>query len=352
MRTCHTLNDQGARCILRDVNLRVESTIPSFLLFMRLDGRERLSHLRSLQLEFVRYDQLRASLREFFVRLAPHSSLKRLRIFCPEAFFDCDRRLVDAIGALESIEELDIQPWAGIHCLRLLSTAKSRLVKVDIDRGVLTERYSRFNIVTAFKRFRDSLETLSVAGSVDITPGNTTYPRMRSLTLNDPGEVLRLHDLINVFPSLESLRVIMGDDPTRYRDDAMLDRMRAVNVVFQQTHHSWPAPMVELAASLAELYVLGISVPVRSLHIEQEYLFEEKQVGSATRMLRAVLDDARPLELHYEAPRLGCPFLKDPEFLSVFSETRDPPMNELWFNVDVSRDRYSSADLCDVLVSL
>ena len=145
MKTCNTLNSEGARYLFKDeVSFRYDAELVSFFWFLKARDNSsercrRITFLNRLSLDSKdpteNISQTLELLFEIVVRFGGVSNLTSLKISQAEALLTAHPPLIAAIAKLTTLKTLDLQ-YTGQHCATLLRTLQSSLVTVSIYFGL------------------------------------------------------------------------------------------------------------------------------------------------------------------------------------------------------------------------
>ncbi len=312
MRTCRTLNHEGARYLLnRDPYLTTAKQATSFLLFLYARGQASLTANRLYWLEGLSigsdYDPDRSkeeafafTLKHLFTHFAPHACrLVRLDIDQDEgeSLFSAEPELGIAISNLDTLRTLTIT-YAADHTMIMLRALKSRLFHADITFDPDLSRDIADDPVTTLANSQTSLRTLSLGwAAVASSPSPPRYPFLHKLSLSYVALPITWH-LVQAFPNLSTISTseialrIHFADPHETQEEARM-RLRLRNIDDQQRYGSWTS-LRSFKGSLSMLFVLGLVCDVSHVDVGNDHDPEET---FDLDMLHAVFMDTRPTQL-------------------------------------------------------
>ncbi|EJF66542.1 hypothetical protein DICSQDRAFT_164386 [Dichomitus squalens LYAD-421 SS1] len=199
-RTCSTLYRGGAIYLLKDdVALQTEEQLLSFCLFIAVDERTRLHHLRTLTLLCDPLPQdVTEGLVHIFKRVAHLESL--LLLTEGDGFLRSHTDLLDAISGVESLRHLHINS-VGRLARDLLKKSRSNLVSLEILFGIMS-----IHPVSVLAAIAPTLEELIVY--YDRTVRHplhppAVYPKLPKFVLKTDYPILRPN--INAFPNIAQI---------------------------------------------------------------------------------------------------------------------------------------------------
>ncbi|TFK79773.1 hypothetical protein K466DRAFT_667981 [Polyporus arcularius HHB13444] len=303
VKTCRALHREGGKALLRstDVELHTRLQTMSFLLFMHADASGRFPSLRALRLQprgalFGPTDWDGTLLVGFFLELAGRcSGLKSLLIEGGYTHTDewLSEELARAVSKLRSLTDLTLSLVHDVFWNPLRTAMLSHLLRADLTIPApvpMPPTQVAIDLTHILEGSRYTLESITLMGSSRhkiVTRGGLVYPRLKTLDLHGAW-IPTTADYITSFPALKSLMV--SDYRISRLSDEVYASVRGENKRYQRARGSWPY-MHCFLGNTQHLYLLGLSC-----HVHQVYLNNITEDVSAA-MLRAVLDDVRPVDL-------------------------------------------------------
>ncbi|TFK90769.1 hypothetical protein K466DRAFT_651389 [Polyporus arcularius HHB13444] len=289
MRTCRTLNLQGAKHLFKSpVVLETDDQAVSFVqFFVARNDRSTASHryhlLRDLCIKLVSPSQdAAATLTCFFTHIAvPYmANFVRLELHHPEELLGANEELRPAISALPLLQSIKVTN-AGPLCGAMLEDLRSPLVfaYVDIDWESDIESDPGMLLCNA----RHTLQELSL--------NYVPVPSPR---------VLR-----RACPNLRHLHI----NASSRQDWVEMQEIRDEHAA----QHSWHS-LHAYSGSVNVLYMLHLRCPISRLDIHDE------DTPLPPLALQKILLDSRPTHLILETDRTGASYYFNSEFISLFSQ--------------------------------
>ncbi|KAI1794821.1 hypothetical protein LXA43DRAFT_1091426 [Ganoderma leucocontextum] len=362
MKTCNTLNNEGARYLLEDgVSLRREARlVKSFIWFMitRRNPNERfrrLTFLNKLSLDFDHPTEDAARLLAVFFETIARAASKftSLNIDNAEALLTTYPPLGAAIANLTTLKALNLSS-TGEHCATLLRTLQSSLVMATIFFGlhargredeVIPEH--AMNPILLLEASQSTLESLNTSFSLSTHDG-PCYANVTHLSLSCmPLPVIE--DYIRAFPNILSLTT---SNCSPYRDEPEVwDHRREMSMLYQAQSGSWRS-LREYQGSTLVLWILGLTchIPSIKLNFQHRPPYEPLEVDS--NRLNDVLLDVRPSHLALILP--GASSILDEAFRSTLcAEGRLQVLDlRVLFHINRANDTVSVGDILGLLVDV
>ncbi|RDX50256.1 hypothetical protein OH76DRAFT_1482408 [Lentinus brumalis] len=311
MRTCCTLNHEGARYLLaHDPYLTRAEQVKSLALFLRARNKATLAANRLYWLEGLSissyYHQSKpmeeafaSALKFFFIHFAPLARrFVRLDIGQGEGepLFSAEPELAIAISNLNTLRTFTTTKVAG-RTITMLRALKSCLFHADISIDPELTRNAVDDPIATLANSQSSLRTLSLGwAAVASSPSPLRFPFLDTLSLTRVASPTTWH-LVQAFPNLctissldVALRVYSGD-PDDTQEVRTLQRLR--NIADQRRYGSWTS-LRSFKGSLAMLFVLGLACHVSHVDIGND---AEPDESFDLDMLQAVFMDTRPTHL-------------------------------------------------------
>ncbi|PIL22886.1 hypothetical protein GSI_15582 [Ganoderma sinense ZZ0214-1] len=356
MKTCSTLNSEGAKYILTDgVFLRHERGLMSFIWFLiarngSSECRRRLTFLKKLSLDFYPPTEVAAGILEGFFELVPVTSgLICLEISEAEALLAMHPPLGVAIAKLTRLKTLNLSD-AGEHCALLLRTLRSSLVFADItfvtSNGEPEDeatRRSNANPILLLEGSQSTLESLSTNFATS-SPDGPRYTNVTSLTLMYI-DLLVIEDYIRAFPNV---RTLSSSECSGFREDReRWEDRRATSMLHQARHGTWRS-LRHYVGTVLDLWTFGLACQIRTVGfgVPQNRMVQDPD------MLNDVLSDARPSALDLMLP--GASYLLDEALRSVLSVERGLRELDLrvLLHINGNDEIVSVGDVLDLLVDV
>ena len=347
MKTCHTLNSEGAQYLLRDeVSIECDAQLLSFMCFLMArnnpdDCVRRMSFFNKLSLHFDYPSPDIAILLTgiFEIIVGAGFSFTSLKVSWAEDLLRAHPLLGAAIAKLTTLKTLELS-FAGAHCAALLRTLQSKLVAADITFGDTDHEDEDLpecdrNPLLLLRGSQSTLKSLSTGHSVSFLRG-PRYTNVTHLSLSYISLPI-VEGYIHAFPNL---RIFSALECSVYRDDSEVwEDRRMTSIEYQARHGTWQS-LGFYSGSMRVLWLLGLTchVPSIKLDIEDDELELDK--------LNDVLHDVRPTCLVLKLPEASC--LSDKGFLSALCTDT---LQELDLSVSFSPEKDSTLFVGDVLVS-
>ncbi|RDX50228.1 hypothetical protein OH76DRAFT_1417924 [Lentinus brumalis] len=310
MRTCRTLNLQGAKHLFKSpVVLETDDQAVSFVqFFVARNDKSAASHryhlLRDLCIKLASPSyEAAAALTFFFAHIAvPYlANFVRLELHHPEDLLGANEELRPAISALPLLQSIKVTN-AGPLCGAMLEDLRSPLVfaYVDID----WESDIESDPAMLFRNARHTLQELEAYWTDSLTRDAPKFRMLRRLSLNHvPVPSPRV--LKRVCPNLRHLHI---NDSSR-QDWVEMQEIRDDHA----TQHSWHSLHV-YSGSVNVLYMLHLRCPISRLDIHDE------DTPLPPLAIQEILLDSRPTHLILETDRTGASYYFNSEFISLFSQ--------------------------------
>lgn len=318
MRTCRFFYTHGFAALLsHNISLETEEDLVRFLRPFQKYADERCKFVRSLDLLFPDLPESIAP--QLAHALRRMSNLKTLSVSYTEDIISSHPDLLDAFAGLSSLHKLDLK-YAGVRAIQMLLSLRSKLVVVhigfrrDLDDdsgddallGPIPEDNPKVcypDPAVLLESSRTSLQELSSsswATDVQTLPdAMLVYPYVYRLSVSVDSPVFpRTMAFIRTYPnlthftfSLDGLRQPVTFHPSNL---GPWEAWHALNVSEQVTsNHTWAA-MRELTGSVPDLYMLGLTCLVESLHVDtvrEPLLYMLERILFHTRPRHLTLDD-------------------------------------------------------------
>ena len=263
MRTCKTLFGPGIPHLLEDkVNLQSANEIIQFLhfIFSKSFRTERFRSLRSMSFAFwgnVPLEDLQILTPYLTRTLCLATNLEDLGLPFWNSFCEADPNFSNAIASLPSLRKLRIEE-AESKVMDLLSIIRSPLQKLDVSFSIDLDLPDP---LPHLGNLSPSLTTLNLY-YVDLHDRSIRCSSVRYLTIETHFEV-DTTALVLSFPGLISLHIITCNEGAL---DEEADLLRARNQGNLGSRKQWTT-LRELSAEAVDIYVMGLTCPIRSLGI-------------------------------------------------------------------------------------
>ena len=356
MRTCRTLNHEGAKYLVRQTPcLWSEDGVVSFTQYAlaRADGDEmahRLHWLRGLQLKSPWYlDSCKK-----FAR-AMMSCLSHLVIHAPnfveldlqscEVLFSVDDGFAQVVGAAVRLQKLTLNN-ANLCALKMLRHSSLRLssARISVVYEAVEPSFSDHPLL-ALHNSKDTLRTLTLE-NIAFDP-DRSMPRYSNLAHFEFSSLFvpPIHHLVQIFPNLQTLKV--GTFPGyNHLNDTEAEAERQTNIRAQAQHGTFRALQAYTGSTLA-LYLFALACHIPSLSLCDE----DRHSCWDMYMLQTVCARARPTHL-----RLHTSFLEDwpydaEDFVQLWASEGLQGTHTLTLHLDITWHA-GDVDLGPVLVSV
>ena len=350
MDTCHVLNHEGSKILLRGpVFLQTERQATSFVQF----SQTRDASTRTLRYQLLHSlifalrkpsKHVASSLQTFFADIAPAiPNLKELVLYNSEELLAGDPGIGPAVAALTTLQKLKVTN-GGAVCADTLLEMRSPLLQahihVDWDPDTDDDPYWREPDLLLSPSMCATLQTLELCGTTtfpDRPSRRIVLPQLRTLSMVHtllPGS----RELVRSCPGLEHLHV----NESNGQKWIEVEEIRWSRL---GERRMWSA-LKSYSGSINVLYMLPLSCPVTRVDVHDESS-EFEAAG-----LRQVLLDTTPLHFSLKTRWMGASCYLDSDFVDTLSQP------ELWRSVKTLElfvcIRYADKDIIlgDMLVRL
>ena len=269
--TCRTLQRAAAPDALqRGVTLRHARYLAAFLTFVNRDTNLRSRAVQALRIELSDVQDLGRDSERVAEILGRCSSIKSLRL--SGHLLDVDPRIGVAFVKLEHLEYLDVfRAHYTTSLVPFLASMRSRCSQVRLDYNLQPDDTGLYDIVQddpnmALVASKDTLKELWIsAGHIFLDV--IVYTNLTTLVLNEWWSY-DLRPLLRSFPHLQRLTLATTSASPWPLEDLDREEIREHNI--QASYDSPWVDLREFHGSIAALYMLGLTCPIRRWRIPQD----------------------------------------------------------------------------------
>ncbi|RDX44151.1 hypothetical protein OH76DRAFT_1487356 [Lentinus brumalis] len=263
----------------RPVSLKYPSTLESWCRFV-LAGKDRPAYVRDLSIYLEVYGSISKKRGKLLLRFLQRAT-RLQRLFLGEAILNADPGISAAISHVPALESFEMQFFYGDANAQetvsgILAAMKSPLKFLSLHvafhcmrNGTELELWN-YDIPGILSPHQEHLEVLHL-GSPDERILAVCYPNLRKLQIPMTESQPRPASLFGAFPNLRHLCLRpdpLGDNHFREVPADRYPALRHSRVSEQSGGRVW-ALLDTLRGQLMQLYVFGLTCPVRRLEIER-----------------------------------------------------------------------------------
>ena len=256
----------------RPVTLHTPEYLQTWCQFVLAED-QRVAHIRDMSLRFENIRPINKRQERLLLTVLQRALLlRRLYISYAETVLNSDSEIPLAISRLPALVSFEVKPfYADTHGIitDILANMSSRLKFLSLHDDVVSPDLEwHYDLPRALSPHLENLQELHLAspnGRGRVIRSSTIHTLRTSLDVEQP----RPNELFNDFPNLRNLLISadwLRDDPFKAISQDEYPTLRSSRMSQQTSGNVWDS-LDTVRGKVPELYVLGLTCPVRKLEM-------------------------------------------------------------------------------------